>query len=413
MSETNLLFMIVLFLVILLVGLYVFFSLHSYNNGKQVSLSRYIKYALQTCSINKPNELLTEIFRERNVKIYTRDDVRNRKIELESSILLPCGYTYLEKELDSLKTTPLSNVALIFGIDGCDTLVSKNLLWQILKENYSEEVVRQWIPKTYLFSKPSDIQELMAIYEYPWQHQFPIIIFKKNIQRKEGLLLTKSPEEVLNVIKNNQGDPTGYVVAQEFIPNSLRVYGHKLNMRIYLLAVRFAHTTETHFYLHSHVKCIYANIASKGVHDMRLEANITSLNLNKDYIYNKRKFPIDKNDLAKYLEKETVYRYEKDIWFPLIKAMRQTTLPFRTLLGKNKHYLKTTRFQLFGGDIIFEEESLASRHSNQLKPLLLEFNKGPDMSFSNDQEKGLKKQVLQDTFDIASGIENKNFLLLL
>jgi hypothetical protein len=92
--------------------------------------------------------------------------------------------------------------------------------------------------------------------------------------------------------------------------------------------------------------------------------------------------------------------------------MRQTILPFRTLLGKNNYYSKTTRFQLFGGDIIFREDISPSRHSNTLKPLLLEFNKGPDMSFSNDQEKALKKQVLQDSLDLASRLANKNFLLL-
>jgi len=399
-----------IFLILLILIEYYFFFL-KFNNH-QTNLPIQIKYALHTCNVNKPNELILEILRERNIQMIPV--LEKRKFDVKNTLILPCGYTYLEAEMEKMKTTPLSQSGQIFGIDGCDTLVSKNLLWQILKDNYSEKVIRQWIPKTYLFSNPSDIRELIDICKYPEKHPFPspIIIFKKNIQRKEGLLLTKSPEEILYVIENNHGQTDGYVVAQEFVPNSLRVYGHKLNMRIYILAVRFAHTSETRFYLHSHVKCIYANIASNGVDDMRLESNITSLNLNKDYIYNKRKFPIDKVELAKYLKKKTMYKYETDLWIPLVNAMRQTILPFRTLLGKNNYYSKTTRFQLFGGDIIFREDISPSRHSNTLKPLLLEFNKGPDMSFSNDQEKALKKKVLQDSLDLASGLANKNFLLL-
>jgi len=417
MNYSYIFFIISLLLLLLLLFSVVFI----YQSTTQLP-TRPIKFAIQTCKTNNLNELLEEVLREKEVQISMVDELFKDSIEkgsIQSTVILPCGYTYLEKEMESLQTTSFAKSGFFFGIDGCDMLVSKNLLWRILENFFSESIIRQWIPKTYLLSNPKDIDTLVHIYsnnqdKQDKQENLKPIIFKKNIQRKEGLLLTKSPREILFVLKSNHNKPDGYVVAQEFIQNSLKVYGHKLNMRIYILAIRHASTSQTQFYLHSFVKCIYANVASSGTNDMRLEVNITSLNLNKETIYNKRKFPLGKDDLAKYLEKETLYTYEKDIWYPLIKVMRQTILPFRTLLGKNKKYSNTTRFQLFGGDIIFEE--ISSRHSNQqkqLKPLLLEFNKGPDMSFSNSEERELKKQVLQDSFDMVSGKEDsKNFSLL-
>jgi len=424
MSEVN--FIIIISVILLLITLILFLVFSPYflcNRTISCEENRLgeITTVMKTCSANKLSDLMEEIFREKKIKIYSIDEFldssskQNDFSSLHSTLILPCGYTYLEAEMEKLKTTTLSMSKLFFGIDGCDLLVSKNLLWHILQDKYSEKTIKQWIPKTYILSNSSHIDELIDTYKNSVEAT-PPIIFKKNIQRKEGLLLTNSPKEILQTVESNRNRPDGYVVAQEFISNTLKVYGHKLNMRIYLLAVRFAHSDHTQFYLHSYVKCIYTNMASHGNSDMRLEANITSLNLNKDYIYGEREFPIDKDDLARYLLKETPYTYDKDIWHPLVRAVRQTTIPFRKLLGKNSHYSSTTRFQLFGGDIIFEEAPF--NQYNQLKPLLLEFNKGPDMSFSNSREKALKKQVLEDSLAVAgfvkyeSNLENKNFLLL-
>jgi hypothetical protein len=85
--------------------------------------------------VNKPNELILEILRERNIQMIPV--LEKRKFDVKNTLILPCGYTYLEAEMEKMKTTPLSHAGLIFGIDGCDTLVIKNLLWQILKDNYS------------------------------------------------------------------------------------------------------------------------------------------------------------------------------------------------------------------------------------------------------------------------------------
>ena len=64
---------------------------------------------------------------------------------------------------------------------------------------------------------------------------------------------------------------------------------------------------------------------------------------------------------------------------------------------QSDNLLNTTSFQLFGADVIFD---------NNLKPYLLEFNKGPDMIPRDEQDKIMKKRVQEDMFRIVGILPN-------
>jgi hypothetical protein len=53
--------------------------------------------------------------------------------------------------------------------------------------------------------------------------------------------------------------------------------------------------------------------------------------------------------------------------------------------------VKCAQFQLFGADILF---------TDQMKPFMLELNKGPDMRFVNQSDFDLKQQIHNDMFQL-------------
>ena len=56
-----------------------------------------------------------------------------------------------------------------------------------------------------------------------------LYLLKKNIQRKEGILLTKSYNEIL------ENSNKGYRVIQKYVPNLFLIDKRKINLRLYLL----------------------------------------------------------------------------------------------------------------------------------------------------------------------------------
>ena len=68
------------------------------------------------CDTKKLGIITNEIFTENNI---TKDN-------FDWSIYVPCGYNNIERELLTIKITNLNN-KYIFGINGCDSIVSKNI----------------------------------------------------------------------------------------------------------------------------------------------------------------------------------------------------------------------------------------------------------------------------------------------
>ena len=52
---------------------------------------------------------------------------------------MPCGYNYVEGELESLGKDQITKNKRIFAISGCDKIASKNNLWKILKDYYGKK----------------------------------------------------------------------------------------------------------------------------------------------------------------------------------------------------------------------------------------------------------------------------------
>ncbi len=330
------------------------------------------------CS-NKHNPPTKHIITKNNY-IHIDKITSAREQNTQPGLFLPCTYTNAEHELDRIHKNTVNNTD-IFMIQGCDIIAAKDTLWKLLEKSYSRNGAAFIMPETYLAGADAD----MALFKIRFQPGKPYIL-KKNMQRKEGLLVIRaiSFQQLERIMHNG-----GFLVIQEYILEPLIINTRKLNLRIYVLIVCNPHQdssaeVEIKGYLYKGGKCIYTNKAysPNTVEDM--ESQITSVNLDMDiYKYN----PETLKELEEYL---TFARYEK-VWNSIQKKLGMVILAIKAHGGicKKDGFKGKSQFQLFGVDILLDEN---------LEPWILEFNKGPDMVYKTEKDQLTKEALLEDTF---------------
>ena len=316
--------------------------------------------------------------------------LRNKNIHGNWTLFLPCTYNNIEtelinieKNLEDVKNSKNSKnnnkQKLLFGIHGCDFIVSKNNLWKLLEEKYGRNNAKKIMPETWILSN----EDHMKIFKENFSDK-EMYIMKKNIQRKLGLHMTNKLEEIID------NDDKKFRVVQKYMKNTYMINKRKINLRIYLLIVYKNGRLTSYYYKNG--KCIYTNKDSTGSNN--LEENITSLNLDMD-IYKKN--PFDLFELAQYMDNKDYVLLITNI----INNLKKLEYSYKNLLlekNKSTKNKKNIYFQLFGLDYIFD---------NNFNAYLLEINKGPDMSSKNDKDFLLKYRIYEDLFDKIGIIESK------
>jgi len=265
-------------------------------------------------------------------------------------------------------------------VDGCDQLVSKNTIWKTIEKAYGRPFASQLMPESFV---TDDIDEMKLFYNtFNPSNKY---ILKKNIQRKEGLKITSKLDDI---IRAQQDD---FKIIQKYIVNVYTLNNYKVNFRMYVLLLCKNHTQT--FYLYENGKCMYTNKPySKNSPDT--ETQITSYKLDKQ-IYDSLPLTIDD------FKKQT-----GNMWYPIRDKIRMKLVrvvqAYKNKLGLNPVLRQNVCFQLFGVDVILNEER---------EPFILEFNKGPDMNFTNSSDYNMKYELHRDMFSLVgllpSGKENR------
>jgi len=335
------------------------------NKKKIKNKSEILFYKCDKFVINK---IVKEFLNNNNIKrTYNYND--------NWLLFMPCTYNNIEKELNVINNV---NNKLLFGVHGCDLIVSKNNIWKLLENKYGRNEAINIMPETYILSNKNHMEMFKKTY-----NPNNVYIMKKNIQRKKGLLLTSN----YNLITNNDDDK--FRIVQKYMKNTFMINKRKLNLRIYLLIVVKNNKLTSYYYKNG--KCIYTNKDYNN--SLELEENITSLNMDVS-IYKKN--PFDLFELCKYLG--------NDKYLILLNNLKNNLKKLENcykniLLKLNINNNNNTYFQLFGLDYIFSKE---------LDVYLLELNKGPDMSSKNDKDYILKSRVYEDLFNLVNIVEDKS-----
>ena len=368
-------------IILFLIFLFLFLSLcknfkNKYENfdNNQSNENNYLTY--YRCKDKMLGKIMKDIFDTNNIT--QTDDNWN--------IYVPCGYNNVENELKTINIKDNNSDKYIFGVNGCDTIVSKNKIWECLVKCYGREKARTLMPESYILDDPNEMMEFRRVFN---PNEKAIYILKKNVQRKEGLKLTRDFFEILN------GANDEYRVAQKYITNLYLINDRKINLRIYLLIV--IKNNNVYFYLSRTGKCIYTN-KKYNDNDLDFESNITSYHLDMS-VYNEN--PRDFEQLRKYIDIKNKKEDDGKRLFNNIELlMKEVSLCLSKNFYQSKNIEGSITFQLFGADVIFD---------NELHPYLLEFNKGPDMSPRDILDENMKNSVQSDMFKTVGIIpENGN-----
>lgn len=364
-----------IYLIIFIIILYLLYIIYKKTSNKEYFNNYYnldnINY--YRCPEKKLGQITKMVFDKHNIN----NDNENW------NIYIPCGYNNVENELLDIKINDNLKNKYVFGINGCDTIVAKNHIWQNLVKCYGRAGASQLMPESYILYDEDDLELFKKDY-----NPNNIYILKKNVQRKEGLKLTQSYNDVINGLNDD------YKVAQKYVRDLYLVNGRKVNLRIYLLIV--IKNNKIHFYI-SHIgKCIYTN-KKYNDKDLDFESNITSYHLDVSiYETNPRYF----DELIKYIDNNSKSGSGALLFNRINILLKNVSKCLAKNLYQSHNIKNTICFQLFGIDIIF---------NNDLQPYLLEMNKGPDMTPKDDEDTKMKYNVQNDMFKTVGIIEN-NFV---
>lgn len=354
-------------LLLILILLYLIFpNKKNYSENFDNNLKYY------RCNDKKLGIITNNIFNHNNITKTNNNDW---------IIYMPCGYNYVENELKNISKQKNINNKYIFGINGCDNIVSKNEIWNQLVKCYGFEFASTLMPQTFILYNTKN----MEIFKNKFYDKKNIYILKKNVQRKEGLKLTNNLNEILNAKNDN------YKVVQKYMTNLYLINKRKVNMRIYLLII--IKKDKKYFYLSSLGKCIYTKKEYNN-DNFDFESNITSYNLDLD---------VYKTNPRSFLELRRFINYEgkhSEILFKLIHSkMVYICKCIEKSVYQSNNIYGATSFQLFGLDFIFD---------NNLNPYLLEMNKGPDMIPKDEIDTKLKTKIQLDMFNKIGLLNSKN-----
>ncbi len=332
--------------------------------------SFYLPKKYYRCDTKKIGQITGEIFQNNNIK----------KDNNDWDIYVPCGYNHVEKELLTIKVNNNKN-KFIFGINGCDSIVSKNKIWESLVECFGRHEASNYMPESYVLHRSND----MKIFREHFDSK-NIYILKKNVQRKEGLKLTNNLDVILKSVLDN------YRVVQKYKTDLYLINQRKVNLRIYLLIV--IKNGILKFYVSNLGKCIYTR-KKYNHNNYDFESNITSYNLDMN-VYNKN--PRTFKELFSYIDNNSNANNNSYILSNNIhKLMHKISQCLANNIFQSSNIKMTTSFQIFGADVIFD---------NNFHPYLLELNKGPDMIPRDEEDKLMKKRVQEDMFKIVGIIPN-------
>lgn len=286
------------------------------------------------------------------------------------SVYLPCGYNNAEKEFHEVKSTDKDQK--IFIIKGGDNLSRKDVLWKNLRKQYGR-AAGDIMPESYLLHDEQDVQRLNREYD-----PRKVYILKKNIQRQQGLKMSKNRDELVTA------GNSGYVIAQEMLQDPYLVDKRKTNCRVYLLVVCIDGNKKGYLYNNGFM---YYTPQDFRVGSMEPDRVITA-GLSTDRRDNEfyRTHPLTIQEF------QNIVGPDHDLFERAGKLLARVLTASSPNFCNTGHLKNRTTFQLFGCDIAY---------NNRLQPQLIEINKGPDLTSKTHAESALKDDMITSMFKVV------------
>lgn len=313
----------------------------------------------------------------KSIRTLLNDPSFEKSTDNNYDVYLPCSYNNIPKEIKDIDTS--NRKQKIFIIDNTDQIAGKNTLWSNIKSYYGVNKAKTMMPNTYILNNSQDMDRFTKDY-----NKDNLYILKRNVQRQEGLKITKDINTIIKAKKEN------FVVVQELLQNPYLINGHKMNMRFYVLVI--CKDNKISCYIHKDGFMYYTKVPFVK-NSEKAEHNITTGYIDRR-IYDEN--PLTHDDFRHYLSMNNIdYQVVFNRIYHLIKKIIDAC---ENKICKESKLRPFTLFQLFGADIALD---------NKLQPQLMEMNKGPDMGAKDERDGALKQGVLRDIFKVI-GENNTN-----
>jgi len=316
----------------------------------------------------------------------------------EASLIVPCTYETTETEIldlekNGIRDNKYGDSVRIFMLNNTDHLVSKILLWKYLVNKYGKEESSRLIPYTWDLTNDDEFNEFKNQY-----NNSKIYITKNNQQRQEGIEIHTSIDSILN----SRGK---YLLVQELLQDPYLVNGRKINLRVYVLIIRDTYgNIKLQVYKDGFM---YYTKELFQKNDSSFEKNITTGYVDRQiYIDN----PLTHNDFRKYLDDpnrkksliEEYYNQEYNnklsnyVFSQLYQLIASVFKTYENVVG---NYTNGVSFQLYGADVAINDN---------LQSMIMEVNKGPDLTAKDGRDRELKINLCTDILKSVGLLENIN-----
>lgn len=285
----------------------------------------------------------------------------------QANFILFTDYSLIDQNYGKL---PFKNdkVYFVYGISGSDEMANKAALGTYMKNKGYDK----FIPKTYVLFNSND----MSLFAKECKDK-KIYILKKNIQRQEGNLIT---DDVTYIKTKALRD--GYVVCQELLQNPYLVNGRKINLRIYLLVLSTKGRCD--FYIYNNGFMYYTpDLYKPNTKDSKY--NITTGYIDRK-VYEEN--PLTLQDFYDYLGNEKAFKLLENLKLTF-NALKDCYI---NVLYKKNNRQNILNFNIFGVDIAPD---------NNLQTSIIEINKGPDLSYKDERDKGVKLTLIRDLLNLV------------
>lgn len=272
----------------------------------------------------------------------------------------------------------------IYGLAGSDNIASKSLLAIKLKACYDQATLDTIIPKTYIMENGLDMDRFIT--DTRGGGNLGLYILKKNVQRQEGFVITNDRATIIDGF-NPVSD---FVVCQELLQNPLLVAKRKVNMRIYLLVIVGA--SGGGMYMYNDGFMYYTPEAFRAGSD-KTEENITTGYIDRQvYVDN----PLTVRDLLLSLAPSA----SNILWGNIVGLMQKLCKCYQPLFQDANKAIPGTKFLIYGCDIA---------PSSDYECKLMEVNKGPDLSYKDERDGKLKREMVHEALGMVQGTAPLNF----
>ena len=354
---------------------------------------------IYNCCIYKINEYFSNMI---NKKWIIRDNcmyiipetlktILNEIVKFKKTIYIPCTYENINLEYDTFE---VDKNGIYFLIDEINLMIAKEYLYKYVREEYGIDKTLTLLPKSWIIFDEKD----KFIEEYDPKK---IYIIKKNIQRQNGIIISRDLTEIRNLIENQPTNNYKYIVIQELLQDPYLIDGRKINLRVYVLVTKIGDVS--HIYVYGDGFMYYTAEKFKYNSDDP-KVNITTGYIDRQvYAVN----PLTHEDFKEYLTKKHGINKSKLVFDNINNTVKDVFSAFLHRIGNSPKLLNNLKFQLFGVDVAIDDKFGAK---------IMEINKGPDLGAKDKRDSLLKHNLVRNIFDIVGladmNIENKFIKLL-